>query len=433
MSTTSLFQFGRQFRPEASLSRLASILDGLANPLSKTRIKNYDLRTFDDIVRLGEGSSYVVDRGRFLEFDKELVAVKRTLFAETGRIERSDENGQYSFQDQLELLHIEIRALSHPPLANHPNIVKLLGYGWSVSQGISLPFVVVEYAELGTLDAYLRNSSSHPLEEKLQLAHDVACGLNALHACKVIHGDAKMANVLLYGNDRASGPIAKLSDFGHAVLWSATRLYVPLYGGTPLFNAPEVFAQDFEPIAAETMHKCDIYSYGLLLWGVLKDGLPYFEDSWLEGGEEDKIEFLQSVTRGWLATQAVKFLDTLTHLPEGMHDCLRDLLQRCLEYENARRPDIREVINLLEHLSTCVSEAQVIDLLPLQERILEEAAYTDLGPTEVRVPQITSPVLTYIAYTDVSKLACRDKKRAVRRIRIGTFQEPTGVWIYASS
>src|SRR5271167_3238452 len=170
MSATSLFRFGQQFRPETSLSRLASILDGLANPLSKTRIKNYDLRTFDGIVRLGEGSSYVVDRGRFLDLGKELVAVKRTLFAETGRVERSDENGQYSFQDQLELLHIEIRALSHPPLASHPNIVKLLGYGWSVSQSISLPFVVVEYAELGTLDAYLRNSSLHPLEEKLQLA-----------------------------------------------------------------------------------------------------------------------------------------------------------------------------------------------------------------------------------------------------------------------
>lgn len=76
-----------------------------------------------------------------------------------------------------------------------------------------------------------------------------------------------------------------------------------------------------------------------------------------------------------------------------MHDCLRDLLQRCLEYENAQRADIREVINLLEHLGTRVSEPEVIDLLPLQERILEEAAYTDLGPTEVRVSQIASLVL----------------------------------------
>lgn len=380
MSSRSLFRVAQQFRPETSLSRLGSILDDLANPLSKMRIKQYHLSIFDDIVRLGEGSSYIVDRGRFL--DKELVAVKRTLFAETGRVESSDENGQYSFQDQLELLYIEVRALSHPPLVNHPNIVKLLGYGWSVSQGISLPFVVVEYAELGTLDAYLRNSSLHLLEEKLQLSHDVACGLNALHACKIIHGDVKMANVLLYENHHASRPIAKLSDFGHAVLWSATRLYEPLYGGTHLFNAPEVFAQDFEPIAAETMPKCDVYSYGLLLWGVLKDGLSYFENSWLGDGEEDKIEFLQSVAKGWLATQAVQFVDTLTHLPEGMHGCLRDLLQRCLEYENARRPDISNVINILEHLSTFISERQVINILPLQERILDEAAYTDLGPTE---------------------------------------------------
>ena len=380
MSTRSLFRVGQQFRPETSLARLANTLDDLGNPLSRNPIKSYDLQIFHEVVRLGDGSSFVVDRGRFLE--KDLVAVKRTLFAETGRRERSDENGQYSFQDQLELLYVEVRALSHPPLATHPNIVKLLGYGWSVSQGMALPFVVVEYAELGTLDAFLSNSDSLALDDKLLLAHDVACGLDAIHACKVIHGDVKLANVLLYRNDHLAMPVAKLSDFGHAVLWSATRMYEPLYGGTPLYNAPEVFAQDFESIAAETMHKCDVYSYGLLLWGVLKDGSPYFEDSWLESHEEDKIEFLQTVDKHWLVTQAVGFLDALIEIPRDVRLWLRTVLQRCLEYESARRPGIREVISLMENEHT--REPHIIDTLPSNERILDEATHMDFGPADVR-------------------------------------------------
>lgn len=55
------------------------------------RIKQYDLSIFNNIVRLGKGSSYIIDRGRFL--NKELVAIKRTLFTETSWVKSLDKNG----------------------------------------------------------------------------------------------------------------------------------------------------------------------------------------------------------------------------------------------------------------------------------------------------------------------------------------------------
>ncbi|KAL8742332.1 MAG: hypothetical protein Q9190_005168 [Brigantiaea leucoxantha] len=114
-----------------------------------------------------------------------IVALKRVLVP----------SGTRSIQDgltrRINLLFNEVLTMCHPPLAAHPNIVKLRGIGFEVEGPESdrnvMPFLVPECAELGNLAEVLETAKreDRPLsfEQKLSLCVDVAHGLEALHAC----------------------------------------------------------------------------------------------------------------------------------------------------------------------------------------------------------------------------------------------------------
>ena len=87
--------------------------------------------------------------------------------------------------------------MHHPPLEEHENILSLFGYGWGLTKEDILPFIVTEFAQLGTLRGYLKEQAL-PLKAKLALCSQVACGLNRLHWAGVAHGDLKLENVLVF-------------------------------------------------------------------------------------------------------------------------------------------------------------------------------------------------------------------------------------------
>ena len=81
--------------------------------------------------------------------------------------------------------------MRHPPLSDHPNIVKLLGIGFEIEGPAFnrnvMPVLVPECAELGNLAEVLETAKreDRPLsfDQKLAFCLDVAHGLEALHAC----------------------------------------------------------------------------------------------------------------------------------------------------------------------------------------------------------------------------------------------------------
>lgn len=347
MLTKSTKTFRLDGRPRKTLLDLSSALQGFEVDTQKAKpINSYSLGSFREVSRIGDGSSYVVEKA--LSVGKNVVAVKRTQFAVNGVREPPSDAGQFSFEDQIDILYTEVRCLTHPPLRKHPNIVDFMGYGWHTSYGISLPFIVLEYAQYGTLDSFLQSDPMKPWSLKLKLVRDVASGLSTLHSCKLIHGDMKMQNVLVFGEDQRDGFIAKLSDFGHTIFWDSTRAFEPLYGGTPLFNAPEVHDQDFELIPIESMPACDTYSFGLLVWGVVKDGKTFFETSWLEDPQDDKIDFLQSCDGDFLVDKAIQDIET-ARLPGS--DVLVQVLQGTLAFEPNDRKSMSEITKLLDDMA----------------------------------------------------------------------------------
>ena len=129
---------------------------------------------------------------------------------------------------------------------------------------------------------------------------ETASGLAFLHSNGYMHRDVKSTNILLDGNHHA-----KVADFGVAKLY---QMQAPTLGadavtrdcratGTPLdsgvshtvnqgtyrYMAPEVanvLTDDADPRASPTLQldynqSCDVYSFGLLMWEVLHQALPF--------------------------------------------------------------------------------------------------------------------------------------------------------------
>lgn len=85
-------------------------------------------------------------------------------------------------------------------------------------------------------------------------AYACNCRLNYLHSKKIMHRDVKAENMLL---DRKR--TLKIADFGVARV-EAQSCEVTGQTGTLGYMAPEVLqGKPYD-------HKCDVYSFGILLW-----------------------------------------------------------------------------------------------------------------------------------------------------------------------
>ncbi|KAI9771511.1 MAG: hypothetical protein M1840_002131 [Geoglossum simile] len=183
----------------------------------------------------------------------------------------------------------------------------MLGLSWteaSNEEGDIVLMLLMELADMGTLAAFQSQKKSLPYGLKMKLCRDIANGLQALHACGIVHGDVKSENVLVF-TDGNGLPVAKLNDFGTAsVLGIAPDTQseedpeYQLSAATRLWMAPEAAG----PIKRSELHLTDVYSFGLLAWRVLIDGANPFEDFDLPRGTDARSAKIESIKREFSAT-----------------------------------------------------------------------------------------------------------------------------------
>lgn len=201
---------------------------------------------------------------------RKLVAVKHLIRDEV--ISAIGNSYSVATRYRLRDLLLEAQALLHYPLIKHRNIVDLLAYGWDSG---AIPYLVVDYADLGSLDCFLRSTSTTP-DQKTQIAVDIASALELLHACDIVHGDLKLENVLVFA-DSVTGFTVKLSDFGFC---SSDALGNQIYRGTSVVNAPEVrrahntSSLDFDVRLDHRL--CDVYAYGISVWEIFNEGVRFY-------------------------------------------------------------------------------------------------------------------------------------------------------------
>src|SRR6188768_735747 len=147
---------------------------------------------------------------------------------------------------------------------NHPNIAAIYG--------VEDRALIMELVEGQTLAERIKQGPI-PLEEALEIARQIADGLEAAHDKGIVHRDLKPANIKI-----TPGGIVKLLDFGLAKAegpWSATAsvedaptLTVASTGagvilGTAAYMAPE------QARGRNVDKRADIWAFGVILYEML--------------------------------------------------------------------------------------------------------------------------------------------------------------------
>ena len=163
--------------------------------------------------------------------------------------------------------------------------------------------------ENGDLLHYLqKNFSTLKWKNKLLLLNDIATGLKIIHEAGLVHHDLHTGNVII-----GQGGIAYLSDLGLSCPIDEKSSDSDLYG-VLAFVAPEVLRGNAYTAAS------DVYSFGMIMW-VLTSGQNPFSDS------EYNIYLALDICRG-----------KRPPIVEGTPDCYKDLMERCWDADQSKRP-----------------------------------------------------------------------------------------------
>lgn len=149
---------------------------------------------------------------------------------------------------------------------DHPNCHYLLGAKTSVDNGGVM--LLTEVCDNGSLfDCYSKSGVKFDSPTAWRIAKECATGLKVIHELGYMHRDVKSLNVFMDKN-----MVAKVADFGMCTdVIPSTDVC-----GTPQWMAPEVLANFF---GRETFYdkRCDVFSYGVLLWEIFHCRIPYAE------------------------------------------------------------------------------------------------------------------------------------------------------------
>ncbi|KAK8962657.1 Serine/threonine-protein kinase HT1 [Platanthera guangdongensis] len=185
--------------------------------------------------------------------------------------------------------------------------------------------VVLEYVAGGTLKQYLIKHSRRklPYMVVIQLALDLARGLSYLHSKKIVHRDVKTENMLL-----TTSRNVKIADFGVARVEAQNPKDMTGETGTLHYMAPEVL--EGKPYN----RKCDVYSFGICLWEIYACDMPYYNLTFSE------------------VSHAVVHQNMRPEIPRCCPSSLGSIMKRCWEANSEKRPEMDEVVRLLEAIDT---------------------------------------------------------------------------------
>ncbi|CAG8771456.1 17937_t:CDS:2 [Gigaspora margarita] len=151
-------------------------------------------------------------------------------------------------------------------LRDSPNILKF--YGISKVDGDQV--MVFEYVELGTLkELYSRKDKEISLYNKVQIALDICRGLAFLQSCDILHHDIRCQNIMM-----TTRLEPKISNFKYSRLVDAKTTNIKHIKEIFHWMAPEKML-DSKDIPVKYTFKCEIFSFGMLLWELSFQKIPY--------------------------------------------------------------------------------------------------------------------------------------------------------------
>ncbi|MFE7767381.1 protein kinase [Streptomyces sp. NPDC057438] len=208
---------------------------------------------------LGEGGMASVHLAYDSVLDRQ-VAIK-TLHTELGR--------EQAFRERFRR---EAQAVAK---LTHTNIVSVFDTGEDEMDGMTTPYIVMEYIEgkpLGSvLDADVAQLGAMPADKALKITADVLAALEISHEMGLVHRDIKPGNVMMTKRD-----VVKVMDFGIARAMQSGVTSMTQTGmvvGTPQYLSPE------QALGRGVDARSDLYSVGIMLFQLTTGRLPFEADS----------------------------------------------------------------------------------------------------------------------------------------------------------
>ena len=196
------------------------------------------------IEKLGEGGMGIVYKAEDTKL-KRLVALKFLL-------PQAFENAEH--RERF------IREAQTAAVLDHPNICTI----FEIDETDELIFIAMAYVEGVSLKDKIRTG---PLgaEEALDIAAQVAQGLEAAHKHGIVHRDIKSTNIMVTPSN-----VVKIMDFGLAKMAGNAEISKTTRSiGTAAYMSPE------QGRGARVDHRTDIWSLGVVMYELLAGDLPF--------------------------------------------------------------------------------------------------------------------------------------------------------------
>jgi very-short-patch-repair endonuclease len=242
----------------------------------------------------------------------------------------------------------------------HPNLPRTIDGGVDAS---GRPYLAMEFLDGRALSELIDERPQLPPSWVAALGAQIASGLAAAHAEKVVHRDLKPANVML-----VAGGVVKVLDFGLGQIVDDTdgdRLTssgVTL--GTARYMAPEQF------LASTVTPAADLYALGCVLFELLTGVPPFHSGSAFELGEKHR-------------NAEVPPLKALRQdVPRDLELLVERLLRKKAEERPESAMEVRDGLTRLAHGD---------DDVPGWTNANPVAGLTAAAPTQVLVPVAPQP------------------------------------------
>jgi hypothetical protein len=209
---------------------------------------------------------------------------------------------------------------------NHPRILRIMEI-WDPPAG---PYYVMPHVPAGPLSRAFREGQPTDYVLTLRVACDIASALAYAHQKGILHRDLKPANVLMDADGHAI-----LSDFGLVREFTTNDSIVD---GSPAFcegTAPYMSPAVARGEAEDT--RCDIYSFGALLYELLTGHQPY------HCGSGSMRETLKMIAAG----PPSKILKHNPSAPAGLAAIAEGCMARELHHRYAKMTDVVADLDLV--------------------------------------------------------------------------------------
>ncbi|HZP92252.1 MAG TPA: serine/threonine-protein kinase, partial [Burkholderiales bacterium] len=148
---------------------------------------------------------------------------------------------------------------------SHPNIVVI----YDIGKSERLAYMAMEYLEGRELRTMLSSRTPIPVPQALDIAAQVADGLQYAHERQIIHRDIKPANIMVLNDG-----VVKITDFGIARMRNnEVKTMTGMILGSPKYMSPEQVSGR----RADT--RSDIFSLGVVIYEMLTGTSPFVADN----------------------------------------------------------------------------------------------------------------------------------------------------------